>query len=393
MSAKAIRIISCILLLALTGTASAASDIIIAASQSCRTDILNPTTNKHDASKLSVRSDSSSAKSWIKFDLGGLEVSALKTATLTVALHEGKTGARNFDVSYVNDNCLDNIGWTETTLTWTNAPGNITTDFAHLDADKTTLVTTVNFADGVAGQAFTVDVLNVLQTDTDGIVQFVLYNSNGLLNFATHDHPTAAYRPFLTVTLGAASQAKKPSPADEATVQRATSTLSWTPGVYAVTHDVYFGTAFADVNAATRDNALGVLVSQGQVAATYTPASLEYGQTYYWRIDEVNAAPDSTTYRGLVWSFTVEAFADPVAGANITATASSSAAGSNPANTVNGSGLTGDQHSFVEATMWRPTRTPPCRSGFSMISIARTSCMRRGSGTTTASTKVTSGWA
>ena len=42
--------------------------------------------------------------------------------------------------------------------------------------------------------------------------------------------------------------------------------LSWTPGEYAQTHDVYFGTALDDVTNADRANPMGVLVSQGQAA-------------------------------------------------------------------------------------------------------------------------------
>jgi len=54
---------------------------------------------------------------------------------------------------------------------------------------------------------------------------------------------------------------------------------------------------------------MGVLVSQGQAATTYAPAAaLEFGTTYYWRIDEVNAPPDSTIFKGEVWSFTTGNF-------------------------------------------------------------------------------------
>ena len=95
-----------------------------------------------------------------------------------------------------------------------------------------------------------------------------------------------------------------------------------------------------------------MLLSEGQADATYQPPTvLEFGQTYYWRIDEVNAPPDSTIYRGDVWSFTVEPFAYPIE--NIVATAS---AASDPGlgleNTINGSGLDGDLHSADEEDMW-----------------------------------------
>ena len=69
----------------------------------------------------------------------------------------------------------------------------------------------------------------------------------------------------------------------------------------AATHDVYLGTSLDDVNNASRSNPMGVLASQGQTATTYDPEGLlEIGQTYYWRIDEVNGAPDYTTFTGEV---------------------------------------------------------------------------------------------
>ncbi len=332
-------------------------DTIIKAVQSSRSTITGPDTNTHDSSKLSVRSDASSNKSWIKFELGDIEASSLKSATLTVTLHNPKTGARNFDVSYVNDNCLDNIGWTERTLTWNNAPGNNTADQARLDLNRTTLVGTVKFTDGVAGQSFTIDVLDALQTDTDGIAQFVLHNSNGLLDFATHDHATEAYRPFLDVTVGSGAQARRPSPVDGDPEVYCKSILSWTAGKFAVAHDVYLGTDMNDVNNAGRTSPLGVLVSQGQPENRYTPDRLDFGRTYYWRVDEVNAAPDSTLYKGQVWSFTVEPLARAIAGTGITAAASSSMAGASPANTINGSGLTGDLHSTDDTAMWLTANT------------------------------------
>ena len=147
--------------------------------------------------------------------------------------------------------------------------------------------------------------------------------------------------------------AGNPGPADEATDVLRDMSLTWEAGEYAATHDVYLGTVFDDVNNASRDNPLDVLVSEGQNATTYTPPTvLEYGQTYYWRVDEVNAAPDNTVFQGEVWSFTVEPYAyaveEIVASSNGT-----SDAGAGPDNTVNGSGLNdNDEHSMDSAGMW-----------------------------------------
>jgi concanavalin A-like lectin/glucanase superfamily protein len=143
-----------------------------------------------------------------------------------------------------------------------------------------------------------------------------------------------------------------PNPVDEAIDVPRDAVLAWTPGELAATHDVYLGTAFDDVNDASRAEPMDVLVSQGQSAATYDPDALEFGQTYFWRIDEVNAAPDNTIFKGNIWSFTMEPFAYAVA--DITATSNgSSETGVGPENTINGSGLNADdQHSTAAADMW-----------------------------------------
>jgi hypothetical protein len=145
--------------------------------------------------------------------------------------------------------------------------------------------------------------------------------------------------------------AVSPDPANEASDVYRDIVLSWTPGQFAATHDVYLGTALDDVGSATRDDPLAALVSQGQQATTYDPGRLEFGQTYYWRIDEVNAPPTSSIFKGVVWSFTVEPSVYPIT--QIMATASSFEEGSEPQNTVNSSGLDeNDLHSANAETMW-----------------------------------------
>ncbi len=139
-----------------------------------------------------------------------------------------------------------------------------------------------------------------------------------------------------------------PVPAKGAVDVPRTADLSWTASDKAVTHDIYFGTNFDDVNTASQSNPKGVLVAKGQTSATYDPGILQFGQTYYWRVDEIEQ--DGTLRQGDVWSFTVEAVVYELAG--ITATASSSDTGKGPELTVDKSGLTGDQHGVDMGTMW-----------------------------------------
>jgi len=104
-------------------------------------------------------------------------------------------------------------------------------------------------------------------------------------------------------------KAALPAPADlEKDVPRET-TLSWMPGDRADTHNVYFGTSFDDVSEASVTNWQKALVMQNHAETTYDPTGLlEFNTTYYWRIDEVNAPPDSGVTKGDVWSFTTADF-------------------------------------------------------------------------------------
>ncbi|MDH7600372.1 MAG: hypothetical protein QHH07_12185, partial [Sedimentisphaerales bacterium] len=162
----------------------------------------------------------------------------------------------------------------------------------------------------------------------------------------------------------AAELASSPVPGDRATDVPRDTTLSWTPGMYPGTHDVYLGTSLEDVNTATRSDPKGVLVSKGQTSSTFKPSTLlSYGQQYYWRVDEVNSTPDATIHKGYVWTFVVEPLSYPVT--PIAATASSiyrstAAVNTGPEKTIDGSGMKGDQHGTGTSEMWisRPGLTP-----------------------------------
>ncbi|NIW10730.1 MAG: hypothetical protein GWN33_09270, partial [Gammaproteobacteria bacterium] len=82
-----------------------------------------------------------------------------------------------------------------------------------------------------------------------------------------------------------------PRPKDGSMILDTWVNLSWSPGDFAVSHDVYMGDNFDDVN----DGAEGTF--QGNQTETFIvvgfpgfpyPDGLVPGTTYYWRIDEVN---------------------------------------------------------------------------------------------------------
>ena len=94
---------------------------------------------------------------------------------------------------------------------------------------------------------------------------------------------------------GPPGQASAPSPANEATDVSVDAQLTWTAGLDADSHDVYFGTNPTPDAGELQGN---------QTATSFDPVILAEGTTYYWRIDEVNG--EGTT-AGQVWNFTTAA--------------------------------------------------------------------------------------
>jgi hypothetical protein len=90
-----------------------------------------------------------------------------------------------------------------------------------------------------------------------------------------------------------------PNPANGAEGITQTPVLTWTPGVFADTHEVYFG---ADASSLEK-KASGNLGEE-----SYEPGQLEWNTTYYWRIDEANSANADSPWTGPTWSFATANF-------------------------------------------------------------------------------------
>ena len=155
-----------------------------------------------------------------------------------------------------------------------------------------------------------------------------------------------------------AAIAETPNPGNGTTAVNPAPILTWSPGDYAASHDIYLGTDYNDVNDANRpvsdmdcDGQVGladlsILTQQWLLeppllgpsadlnddndvdlvdfaiianswfkpmlykgrkscdANSFFPGMLKYNSTYFWRVDEVNSP---NIWKGPVWSFTTEA--------------------------------------------------------------------------------------
>jgi len=87
-------------------------------------------------------------------------------------------------------------------------------------------------------------------------------------------------------------QARAPQPASNAKDVSVSTGLDWRPGRDVTSQKVYVGTDKAAV-------ADGTATVQTVTDHGFDPGALEFGTTYYWKVDEVGAA----TYPGEVWKF------------------------------------------------------------------------------------------
>lgn len=102
--------------------------------------------------------------------------------------------------------------------------------------------------------------------------------------------------------------ARCPKPADGAVHALRWARMSWYPGDFALSHDVYFGESLDGVYDGAAEvfqgNQTSAHFGVGLPEFPY-PYGLVPGTTYYWRIDEVNDLHPDSPWIGEVWSFSV----------------------------------------------------------------------------------------
>ena len=112
----------------------------------------------------------------------------------------------------------------------------------------------------------------------------------------------------MTGTVGGYPFALSPNPANGALLEATWASLTWRAGDFAVSHDVYVGDSFDDVNEGAE-----IMFQSNQATTTLIigfpgfpiPNGLVPGTTYYWRINEVNDADPNSPWKGDVWSFSI----------------------------------------------------------------------------------------
>ncbi|MHC4226355.1 MAG: LamG domain-containing protein, partial [Planctomycetota bacterium] len=125
---------------------------------------------------------------------------------------------------------------------------------------------------------------------------------------AVYDHALTEDEIMAVVKGEGLPHALGPNPADGSVIMDTWVTLSWRPGDYTVSHDVYLSDNLDDVSNGTGDTFRGnqdsTMFICGFPGFAY-PDGLVPGTTYYWRIDEVNDTEPNSPWKGDVWSFSI----------------------------------------------------------------------------------------
>jgi len=171
------------------------------------------------------------------------------------------------------------------------------------------------YIDGDLSKGYEADTVNINQHSgvaSDFIVTLGARGTtpfNGLIDdVRIYDHVLSEVEILAAMSGEPWTYAFGPEPADGALHEATWANLLWMPGELAVSHDVYLGDNFDDVNNGAESTFQG-----NQATASFTigfpgfaiPDGLVPGTTYYWRIDEVNDTEPNSPWKGEVWSFSI----------------------------------------------------------------------------------------
>ncbi|MHC4118035.1 MAG: hypothetical protein ACYSWO_11060 [Planctomycetota bacterium] len=181
--------------------------------------------------------------------------------------------------------------------------------------DEATVIATATLADGE-----TYDILFVYEKGaalptppTDGSPQVaadvrICYGFHEYCDPVLADNAYALLGAAIRYIFGVKPEARVPEPRDGSYHADVWASLTWSPGDLAVSHDVYLGENFYDVNAGAESTFQGNQTETSLVVGfpgfPY-PEGLVPGTTYYWRVDEINENEPNSPWRGPVWSFTI----------------------------------------------------------------------------------------
>lgn len=196
----------------LLGTHAAQSATIVALEDNYVLNSQSNTVQDGDGNLVLKRASNNIRKSWIKFDLTGQNADLSQSGTITLTLAGESSSATSFRIELY---ALDFTGataptWTESTITWNNAPGNDTggSGINDLEPGETSLLgesATIATSTAAGTQyQFTIPMLSTF-LQSDNTITAIAISSfqpdpGPSLAIASSENATEAWRPTLTFT-------------------------------------------------------------------------------------------------------------------------------------------------------------------------------------------------
>jgi hypothetical protein len=244
------------------------------------------------------------------FGREGLDLATRWTAVATTdPVHMAMRMYRNYDGN------KSTFGDTSVSASGPN-PDNVSTFAAVRSLDGALTVMVIN-KQLTASATASFSINNFLLSGTAQVWQLTSANTITRLSdlsvsgsLFTNTVPAQSITLFVLPAAILAGPASNPNPVSGAASVALNTSLSWKAGTNATLHRVFFGTSSNAVANATTNSA----EYKGGLAVTnYTPATLTYGASYYWRVDEMAGAYATT---GAVWTFTTPLLAGPASNPN-----------------------------------------------------------------------------
>jgi hypothetical protein len=201
----------------------------------------------------------------------------------------------------------NSIGGSEANMPYVSAsascPGNTLTGCCHCED------ATGDDCEGVTEEANDVDIpithvtVDDLELISISMVQFHTDGSPVMITYRAGDQSSSIFSAFILEVVTPQVISYDPTPLGNAEDICPDAVLTWQPGAYAAENDIYLGTDFNDVNDADTSSSLYITT---QEANSYDPCGLlDFGATYYWRVDAVNDVCAPYVWKGRTWNFTV----------------------------------------------------------------------------------------
>lgn len=189
---------------------SAHSAVVVASDDNYVLNSASNTVQDGDGNLVLKRASNNIRKSWLKFDLTGLDADLTQSGTVTLTLAGNSSSDTTFRIALY---ALDDTGvtaptWTESTITWNNAPGNDTggSGIRDLEGGETTLLgETATIASSTSAGTqyqFTISELSTF-LQSDNTITVIAISSfqpdpGPTLALASSENATEAWRPTLT---------------------------------------------------------------------------------------------------------------------------------------------------------------------------------------------------